>query len=168
MAVEVETSEEMDLNTDPVIKPVELKNIGFLQKQSTFINCVACGTEAMSVLRLEPVTCLQRFLNVTKLCKNWERSFDINHYCSKCGCYIGRFVPLNRCNRYTSNRAREKSATDSLIVRAKQAECAESFQKVRNIIKEETENFKENEDQKENVIDQQTDISTKVAPTGKN
>lgn len=69
VAIEEEKSIEVILPEPPhsLIKPIELKNIGFLQKQPTYVNCPACLSESLSVVRLEVVTCWQKFLKLT----NW-------------------------------------------------------------------------------------------------
>lgn len=50
-----------------IIKPIELKNIGWLQKMPTHIECPACEMEGMTLVRLEAVTCWQKFLKITNL-----------------------------------------------------------------------------------------------------
>ncbi|XP_034478642.1 uncharacterized protein LOC117784898 [Drosophila innubila] len=41
--------------------------VGHLQPQSTMVNCPACEHFEWSVVQVEAVTCLQRFLSLTKL-----------------------------------------------------------------------------------------------------
>ncbi|XP_037826446.1 uncharacterized protein LOC119614386 [Lucilia sericata] len=120
----------------PLIKPIELKNIGFLQKHPTYINCPACLAESMSVVRLEVVTCWQKFLKFTNMCKTSESRYDINHYCSICGCFIGRFVSIGCGERCISKRARKKAANDAMTLKTKPRDCAEHMQKARERVKE--------------------------------
>ncbi|KAM7342268.1 uncharacterized protein ACRADG_009732 [Cochliomyia hominivorax] len=118
-----------------IIKPIELKNIGFLQKQPTYINCPACLSDALSVVRLEVVTCWQKFLKLTNLRKTSESRYDINHYCSICGCYIGRYVPIGCAERCISKQARKKAAHDAMVLKTKPKDCAEHMQKAREKVK---------------------------------
>lgn len=41
--------------------------VGYLQPESTMVNCPACERFAMSIVAHETVSCLQRILSVTKL-----------------------------------------------------------------------------------------------------
>ncbi|TMW43315.1 hypothetical protein DOY81_011607, partial [Sarcophaga bullata] len=120
----------------PLVKPIELKNIGFLQKHPTYINCPACLAESLSVVRLEVVTCWQRFLKFTNMCKTSEGRYDINHYCSICGCFIGRYVAIGCTERCISKQARKKAAHDAMTLKTKPKDCAEHMQKARERVKE--------------------------------
>ncbi|XP_061395989.1 uncharacterized protein LOC133331622 [Musca vetustissima] len=138
-----------DYPTDPtppsaLIKPIDLKNIGYLQKIPTHVDCPACRAVGMSVVRLEAVTCLQKFLKATNLCKTAESRYDINHYCNACGCYIGRYVAINCAERCLSKQARKKAAADNLTLREESKNWAKKIQESRervlaNMAKERTE-----------------------------
>ncbi|XP_054739322.1 uncharacterized protein LOC129245272 [Anastrepha obliqua] len=135
MTVDEKECVKVVIKGEPILKSVELKNIGFLEPQPVIVNCPACEAEALSTVRMEAVTCMQRFLNATKLCKNWQRRTDINHYCSKCGCYIGRYVPINCSERCISRRARKMAANDSMSLKTRPQDCAEKVQKTREKVK---------------------------------
>ncbi|XP_036332268.1 uncharacterized protein LOC118743608 [Rhagoletis pomonella] len=67
MTIDEKECVEVIIKNDPILKGIELKNIGFLEPQPVIVNCPACEAEALSIVHLEAVTCLQRFLNATKL-----------------------------------------------------------------------------------------------------
>ncbi|XP_055838913.1 uncharacterized protein LOC129906943 [Episyrphus balteatus] len=74
--------------------------IGHLQREPTEINCPSCNAVGLSTLRLEAVTCIQKIVGLINCCLcctpiKWEGRHDYNHYCSKCGCYIGRNIQLS-------------------------------------------------------------------------
>ncbi|XP_055917988.1 uncharacterized protein LOC129950168 [Eupeodes corollae] len=74
--------------------------IGHLEKVPTEIHCPACNAVGLSTLRLEAYTCVQRIIGAINFCLcctpiKWEGRYDYNHYCSKCGCYIGRNIQLS-------------------------------------------------------------------------
>ncbi|XP_075168797.1 uncharacterized protein LOC142240937 [Haematobia irritans] len=135
---------EIPIPEEPILKPIDLKNIGYLQKIPTHLECPSCQTESMSVVRLESVTCWQKFLKVTNMCKTSEGRYDINHYCSNCGCYIGRYVPIGCAERCLSKQARKKAAADSMTLRKEPKNYAKNLQKSRervlaNMAKERSE-----------------------------
>ncbi|XP_005188421.1 uncharacterized protein LOC101891835 [Musca domestica] len=144
--------------TPPLLKPIDLKNIGYLQKIPTHVDCPACRAVGMSVVRLEAVTCLQKFLKATNLCKTAECRYDINHYCGECGCYIGRYVAIDCAERCLSKQARKKAASDALTLRKEPTNCAKKLQASRervlaNMTKERSERkqkSKEKSGEKEN------------------
>ncbi|XP_060654791.1 uncharacterized protein LOC132790316 [Drosophila nasuta] len=105
--------------------------VGYLQTESTMVNCPACEHFEWSVVQLEAVTCLQRLLGLTKLCKSWRGRADINHYCGHCGCYIGRYVPIDCYERCLSNSARKQAAVDDIRLKSKPKDCAVRAQKSR-------------------------------------
>ncbi|XP_073845143.1 uncharacterized protein [Musca autumnalis] len=175
VAVEDYIIDVNQIDPPPLVKPIELKNIGYLQKIPTHIDCPACGDVGMSVVRLEAVTCLQKFLKVTNWCKTAESRYDINHYCNNCGCYIGRYVAIGCTERCLSKQARKKAASDNLTLRKESKNCAQKLQESRervlaNMAKERTEreqkskenavkNEKENEkNDKDNKIDSATKV----------
>lgn len=43
------------------------QEVGYLKRDSTWLQCPSCEKYGMSVVQLEVVTCLQRFLGFTKL-----------------------------------------------------------------------------------------------------
>ncbi|XP_067634292.1 uncharacterized protein [Eurosta solidaginis] len=135
MTVDENECVEVIIEGEPILKPIELKNIGFLEQQPVIVNCPACEVEALSIVRLEVVTCLQRFLNATKLCKNWPHRHDLNHYCSKCGCYIGRYVPIDCSERCISQNARKMAASGSISLKTPPKDCAVNVQKLREKVK---------------------------------
>ncbi|XP_018792627.1 PREDICTED: uncharacterized protein LOC108971195 [Bactrocera latifrons] len=135
MTVDEKECVKVIVKEEPIIKAIELKDIAFLEQQPVIVNCPACEAEALSIVRLEAVTCLQRFLSATKLCKNWQRRTDINHYCSKCGCYIGRFVPINCSERCLSRSARKMAANDSMSLKTPPNDCAAQVQRKREEVK---------------------------------
>ncbi|XP_016979233.2 uncharacterized protein LOC108044669 [Drosophila rhopaloa] len=105
--------------------------VGYLKEDSTWIYCPSCEKSGPSVVQLEVVTCLQRFLGFTKLCKKWPGRQDINHYCSLCGCFIGRFVPISCMERCLSRSARKQAAVDDMTLKTRPKDCAERAQKSR-------------------------------------
>ncbi|KAH8370165.1 hypothetical protein KR093_002434 [Drosophila rubida] len=105
--------------------------VGYLHTEPTMVNCPACERFELSVVQLEAVTCLQRLLGVTKLCKSWRGRTDINHYCSQCGCYIGRHVPVGCYERCLSRAARKQAAVDDMRLKTKPKDCAVRAQKSR-------------------------------------
>ncbi|XP_017094012.2 uncharacterized protein [Drosophila bipectinata] len=115
------------------------QQIGYLKDESTWIHCPSCEKFGMSVIQLETVTCLQKFLELTNLCKKWSGRQDINHYCSHCGCYIGRFVSINCSERCISKSARRQAAVDEMTLKQKPKDCAERAQKSREKILAERE-----------------------------
>ncbi|XP_004533780.1 uncharacterized protein LOC101455064 [Ceratitis capitata] len=135
MTVEEKECVKVIIKEEPILKTIELNDIGFLDQKPVVVKCPACEVEALSSVRLEAVTCLQRFLNVTKLCKNWQRRTDINHYCSNCGCYIGRYVPINCSERCISRSARKMAASDSMSLKTPPKDCAAKVQKSREKVK---------------------------------
>uniref|UniRef100_A0A1I8NNQ6 LITAF domain-containing protein n=1 Tax=Stomoxys calcitrans TaxID=35570 RepID=A0A1I8NNQ6_STOCA len=139
-----ESSLKVTLPQQPILKPIDLKSIGFLQKIPTSIECPACQTEGMSIVRLESVTCWQKFLKATNWCKTAESRYDINHYCSDCGCYLGRYVAIGCGERCLSQQARKKAAADAMTLRKEPKNWAKNVQQSRekvlaNMAKERTE-----------------------------
>ncbi|XP_017079138.1 uncharacterized protein LOC108113141 [Drosophila eugracilis] len=107
------------------------QQVGYLKEQPTWIHCPSCEKSGTSVVQLEVVTCLQRFLVFTKLCKKWPGRQDINHYCSHCGCFIGRFVDISCMERCLSRSARKQAAVDDMTLKTRPKDCAERAQKSR-------------------------------------
>ncbi|KAH8261490.1 hypothetical protein KR044_010086 [Drosophila immigrans] len=105
--------------------------VGYLQAHSTMVNCPSCERFEWSVVQLETVTCLQRLLGLTKLCKSWRGRVDINHYCGHCGCYIGRHVPISCYERCLSRQARKQAAVDDMRLKTKPKDCAVRAQQSR-------------------------------------
>ncbi|KAH8253817.1 hypothetical protein KR032_007028 [Drosophila birchii] len=110
------------------------QQVGYLKQDSTWLQCPSCEKYGLSVVQLEVVTCLQRFLGFTKLCKKWPGRQDINHYCLHCGCFIGRFVPINCTERCLSRSARKQAAVDEMTLKTRPKDCAERAQKSREKI----------------------------------
>ncbi|XP_030387387.1 uncharacterized protein LOC115634003 [Scaptodrosophila lebanonensis] len=131
MAVDEPQVVAIKIKTEPIVKPIQLVDIGFLQRESTYVNCPACERAGSSVVQLEAVTCLQRLLGLTKLFKTWRGRTDINHYCSNCGCYIGRFVPVGCSERCISRSAKRMAAVDDMTLKTKPRDCAQTVQKSR-------------------------------------
>ncbi|KAM7344251.1 uncharacterized protein ACRADG_011055 [Cochliomyia hominivorax] len=82
------------------ILPVLPKNVGHLQKEPTEIVCPSCQQRGLTRVETQAVTIVQRIVAVlnTSLCCTpirWGGRHDINHYCSKCGCFIGRYITLS-------------------------------------------------------------------------
>ncbi|XP_023305627.2 uncharacterized protein LOC111687418 [Lucilia cuprina] len=82
------------------ILPVLPKNVGHLQKEPIEIDCPSCQQRCVTRVERQAVTVLQRLVAVinTGLCCTpirWNGRHDINHYCSKCGCFIGRYITLS-------------------------------------------------------------------------
>ncbi|XP_065369730.1 uncharacterized protein LOC135961992 [Calliphora vicina] len=82
------------------ILPAVPKNVGHLQKEPIEMDCPSCQQRAVTRVEKQAVTLVQRFVAVinTGLCCTpirWEGRHDINHYCSKCGCFIGRHITLS-------------------------------------------------------------------------
>ncbi|KAH8269408.1 hypothetical protein KR018_002506 [Drosophila ironensis] len=122
---------------EPQIVSVSISHkqqVGYLKEESTWIQCPACEKFGNSVVQLETVTCLQKFLGFTKLCKKWPGRQDINHYCPQCGCFIGRFVAINCSERCLSKSARRQAAVDEMTLKTKPKDCAERAQKSREKI----------------------------------
>ncbi|XP_037955205.1 uncharacterized protein LOC119685082 [Teleopsis dalmanni] len=76
------------------------QNIGHLLKEPTEIDCPACHQSNLTKVEQDAVTILQKIVAVINFCCccnpiRWEGRYDVNHYCSKCGCYIGRFISLS-------------------------------------------------------------------------
>ncbi|SPP72871.1 Hypothetical predicted protein [Drosophila guanche] len=107
------------------------QQVGHLKPESTWIHCPACQRYEWSVVQLEIVTCLQRFLGFTNLCKKWTGRTDINHYCAQCGCFIGRFVAIGCTERCLSKSAKRKAAVDDMTLKTRPKDCAERAQKSR-------------------------------------
>jgi len=125
--------------------------VGYLKEEPTWIRCPSCEKSGTSLVQLELVTCLQRFLGFTKLwlaicmklsksfvifcsiyfSKKWSGRQDINHYCSHCGCFIGRFVPISCMERCISRSARKQAAVDDMTLKTRPKDCAERAQKSR-------------------------------------
>ncbi|XP_064542661.1 uncharacterized protein LOC135431443 [Drosophila montana] len=108
--------------------------VGYLQTQSTMVNCPACEHFEQSIVQREAVSCLQRLLSLTKLCKSWSGREDINHYCAHCGCFIGRYVPLDCYERCLSKSARKQAVVDEMRLKTKPKDCAVRAQKSRELI----------------------------------
>ncbi|ALC42511.1 CG30195 [Drosophila busckii] len=105
--------------------------VGYLQMSSCQVNCPSCEQSEWSIVELQAVSCLQRFLNATKLCKRWPGRCDINHYCGRCGCYIGRYIPLGCYERCLSRTARKQAAFDDMRLKVKPMDCAVRAQQSR-------------------------------------
>ncbi|KAH8400928.1 hypothetical protein KR009_001825 [Drosophila setifemur] len=141
---------------EPQIVPFRVDpkpEVGYLKQETTWIHCPSCLKSGMSVVQLETVSCLQRFLGFTKLwfvnsvncitnfnqttlacSKKWSGRKDINHYCLHCGCFIGRFVPINCSERCISKSARRQAAVDEMTLKKKPTDCAERAQKGREAV----------------------------------
>jgi len=63
--------------------------------------------------------------------KKWSGRQDINHYCSHCGCFIGRFVDISCMERCISRSARKQAAVDDMTLKTRPKDCAERAQKSR-------------------------------------
>ncbi|XP_068146628.1 uncharacterized protein [Drosophila tropicalis] len=105
--------------------------VGYLRTESTWVNCPACQYGDWSRIQLDAVTYWQRFLHFTKLCKTCPTRSDVNHYCNHCGCYIGRYVPINCSERWLSRAARRQAAVDDMTLKTRPKDCAERAQKSR-------------------------------------
>ncbi|XP_030387803.1 uncharacterized protein LOC115634291 [Scaptodrosophila lebanonensis] len=76
------------------------QNVGHLGEVPIQFVCPACHQLNESRVESEAVTILQKIvcsLNVLFCCNpiRWNGRHDINHYCSKCGCFIGRHISLS-------------------------------------------------------------------------
>ncbi|KAH8411002.1 hypothetical protein KR222_006071 [Zaprionus bogoriensis] len=74
--------------------------VGHLSTAPLEFVCPACGQLQTSVVEREAVTCLQKIACTLNwlLCCNpicWNGRHDVNHYCSACGCFIGRQITLS-------------------------------------------------------------------------
>lgn len=72
---------------------------------------------------LYDVACILLFLYSKDFIK-WEGRFDYNHYCSECGCYIGRYITpgcsqrqMLRGQRMKAEIGRYSDENDSKVVK---------------------------------------------------
>ncbi|XP_073846317.1 uncharacterized protein [Musca autumnalis] len=77
------------------------KNVGHLLKEPVEIDCPACHKHNVTRVHKTAVTFCQLIVaGINALCCcckdpiKWEGRFDYNHFCSECGCYIGRYISL--------------------------------------------------------------------------
>ncbi|XP_001360480.4 uncharacterized protein [Drosophila pseudoobscura] len=120
------------------------QQVGHLKPESTWVHCPACERSEWSVVQLEAVTCFQRFLGFANLCNKWPGRTDINHYCSQCGCFIGRFVAISCMERCISKSAKRKAAVDDMTLKTRPKDCAERAQKSREkVLAKRAENSRE-------------------------
>ncbi|XP_075169263.1 uncharacterized protein LOC142241370 [Haematobia irritans] len=89
------------------------KNVGHLLKEPVEIDCPACRKHNKTRVDKFAVTFCQKlavFINACCCCCKgpikWEGRYDYNHYCSQCGCYIGRYISLNWGQRHMMRRQR--------------------------------------------------------------
>ncbi|KAH8261083.1 hypothetical protein KR044_003115 [Drosophila immigrans] len=78
----------------------EVPQVGQLPTLPLEFVCPACQLLQTSHVVHEPVTCLQKItcsLNWLLCCNpiRWSGRHDINHYCSNCGCFVGRHISLS-------------------------------------------------------------------------
>ncbi|KAM8711268.1 hypothetical protein ACLKA7_000414 [Drosophila subpalustris] len=78
----------------------EVPQVGHLPTCPLEFVCPACHTLQTSHVEHEAVTNLQKIvcsLNWLFCCNpiRWTGRHDINHYCSSCGCFIGRHISLS-------------------------------------------------------------------------
>ncbi|KAM8711274.1 hypothetical protein ACLKA7_000417 [Drosophila subpalustris] len=138
--------------------------VGHLQPESTMVNCPACERFEWSVVQLEAVTCLQRLLSLTKLCKNWTGRVDINHYCGHCGCYIGRYVPINCYERCLSRSAKKQAAVDDMRLKTRPKDCAVRAQKSRERILAKRAEKRERQEKERQQREQQSETVVPTTP----
>ncbi|XP_064543720.1 uncharacterized protein LOC135432142 [Drosophila montana] len=74
--------------------------VGHLPVEPLEFVCPACQQLQTSCVEHEAVTCLQKIacsLNWLLCCNpiRWSGRQDTNHYCSACGCFIGRHISLS-------------------------------------------------------------------------
>ncbi|EDW74324.1 uncharacterized protein Dwil_GK21850 [Drosophila willistoni] len=74
--------------------------VGHLGKDPIELICPSCQQLQVSRVELEAVTFLQKTvcsLNVLLCCSpiRWPGRHDVNHYCSSCGCFLGRQIILS-------------------------------------------------------------------------
>ncbi|XP_014100253.2 uncharacterized protein [Bactrocera oleae] len=82
------------------VMPVLPSNVGHLLEEPVEIQCPACGTKCLTSVERQAVTFLQKCVAVINFCLccnpiRWSGRHDVNHYCSECGCYIGRYITLS-------------------------------------------------------------------------
>ncbi|EDW09056.1 uncharacterized protein LOC6579225 [Drosophila mojavensis] len=78
----------------------EVPQVGHLPTEPFEFVCPACQQLQTSQVEYEAVTYLQKItcsLNKVLCCNpiRWNGRQDINHYCSACGCFIGRHITLS-------------------------------------------------------------------------
>ncbi|CAD7013480.1 unnamed protein product [Ceratitis capitata] len=82
------------------VLPVLPANVGHLLEEPVDIQCPACGKKCSTTVERQAVTCMQKVIAVINFCLccnpiSWSGRHDVNHYCSECGCYIGRYITLS-------------------------------------------------------------------------
>ncbi|XP_039955420.1 uncharacterized protein LOC126754640 [Bactrocera neohumeralis] len=82
------------------VMPVLSTNVGHLLEEPVEIQCPACGGKCLTSVERQAVTFLQKCVSVINFCLccnpiRWSGRHDVNHYCSECGCYIGRYITLS-------------------------------------------------------------------------
>ncbi|XP_013108742.2 uncharacterized protein LOC106088010 [Stomoxys calcitrans] len=97
------------ITPEPSTKPCRLtlqektpelpKNVGHLLKEPVEIDCPACQRHNTTRVEKDAVTFWQKLAALINCCCccckdviKWEGRYDYNHYCSQCGCYIGRYI----------------------------------------------------------------------------
>ncbi|XP_039480229.1 uncharacterized protein LOC120444546 [Drosophila santomea] len=77
-----------------------IPQVGHLTTEPQELECPACQQLQTTHVKSEAVTVLQKLacsLNVLLCCNpiRWKGRHDVNHYCSSCGCFIGRDITLS-------------------------------------------------------------------------
>ncbi|KAH8401836.1 hypothetical protein KR009_008203 [Drosophila setifemur] len=78
--------------------------VGHLTTGPQELECPSCSQLQITRVEQEAVTLFQKFVCSVNwlLCCNplrWYGRRDVNHYCSSCGCFIGRYITLSRYKR---------------------------------------------------------------------
>ncbi|KAH8337960.1 hypothetical protein KR067_011886 [Drosophila pandora] len=109
------STESLDGSADDISA---VPQVGHLTTEPQELECPACQQTQVTRVAREAVTVTQKIvcsLNVLLCCNpiRWEGRHDTNHYCSSCGCFIGRHITLSWYKR-TFFRLRRDDVEDNI------------------------------------------------------